>query len=240
MNGASYIRGRQSSETAARDDGDALSPTHSTVRARRAAIADLLATADALTVAELRARFGVSAATARRDLNALARAGLLARSHGGAMSAARQPIATIGILPAVPPTKDEIDAAHAVEREIEDEDTLFLDHSPFAFGVAELLARRRRPLRVITNGLAAASVLWRCDAPGISLVLTGGTLLPRHGAFVGPVTETTIRAHYADRAILAAVHDSDPRIESIRSAMRVNARTTVSCSTPPPLSYSMS
>lgn len=218
---------------------DSLSPKYST-RARRAAIADLLATVDALTVAELRERFGVSAATARRDLDALASAGLLARSHGGAMLAARQPIAIISTVPALPPTKDEIDAAHAVEREIEDEDTLFLDHSAFAFCVAERLSRRRRTLCVITNGLAAASVLSRCEGPSLSLVLSGGTLLPRPGAFVGPVTETTIRAHYADRAILGAECDADPRIESIRSAMRAHARTTmVSCATDPRRSASL-
>src|SRR5947207_8791615 len=67
---------------------------------RRARIAERVRSAGGVRAAELSAEFGVSADTIRRDLDELARAGLLARVHGGALPPA----------PAAP-------GAHAARRE---------------------------------------------------------------------------------------------------------------------------
>jgi len=60
-------------------------PPRLLVEERRRHILDLLATQERLTVEELVARFGVSAVTVRGDLDALAGAGEIVRSHGGAI-----------------------------------------------------------------------------------------------------------------------------------------------------------
>src|SRR5262250_2493126 len=52
---------------------------------RRSRINELIGARDRATVQELAARFGVSAVTIRSDLDALAKAGGLIRSHGGAL-----------------------------------------------------------------------------------------------------------------------------------------------------------
>src|SRR5262245_12077753 len=52
---------------------------------RRSRINEIIETRDRATVQELAARFGVSAVTIRSDLDALARAGGVVRSHGGAL-----------------------------------------------------------------------------------------------------------------------------------------------------------
>ena len=52
---------------------------------RRREIAEALRTTGAISVAEVEARFGVSAMTARRDLDELERRGVLRRTHGGAV-----------------------------------------------------------------------------------------------------------------------------------------------------------
>ena len=52
---------------------------------RRTLVAELLRSDGAVTVTDLRARFGVSPMTARRDLAVLADRGLARRTHGGAV-----------------------------------------------------------------------------------------------------------------------------------------------------------
>src|SRR5215468_12220404 len=52
---------------------------------RRSRINELIEARDRATVQELAARFGVSPVTIRGDLDALARAGGVIRSHGGAL-----------------------------------------------------------------------------------------------------------------------------------------------------------
>lgn len=57
------------------------------VNLRQQAILQLLETQGVVRVAELCERFGVSEMTVRRDLNELEQAGLIRRTHGGAVSA---------------------------------------------------------------------------------------------------------------------------------------------------------
>src|SRR5215468_6230293 len=52
---------------------------------RRSRINELIEARDRATVQELAARFGVSTVTIRSDLDALAKAGGVIRSHGGAL-----------------------------------------------------------------------------------------------------------------------------------------------------------
>ena len=53
--------------------------------ARRELVREMLLDAGAVTVGELRERFGVSPMTARRDLDELERRGVARRTHGGAV-----------------------------------------------------------------------------------------------------------------------------------------------------------
>ena len=53
---------------------------------RRAAIMDMLERTSSVQVADIAETFGVSSVTARADLDALASAGKLRRTHGGAVS----------------------------------------------------------------------------------------------------------------------------------------------------------
>ncbi|HEY7513015.1 MAG TPA: DeoR family transcriptional regulator, partial [Vicinamibacteria bacterium] len=55
------------------------------VEERRRRIMDLLEAQERVTVDELVSRFAVSAVTIRGDLDALANAGAVLRSHGGAL-----------------------------------------------------------------------------------------------------------------------------------------------------------
>src|SRR3954453_23713295 len=112
---------------------------------RRREIAEALRSSGAITVAEVEARFGVSAMTARRDLDDLERRGVLRRTHGGA------------VLPATSAHEDSfarrLKVAADAKRRLAEEavsrmragETVFLDSSTTAY----FLARR-----IIETGIA--------------------------------------------------------------------------------------
>src|SRR3954466_10053740 len=104
--------------------------------ARRREIAERLRNTGAVTVAEVEARFGVSAMTARRDLSELERRGVVRRTHGGAVlptvSAHEDSFAPR--LTTQPPAKRRM--AEAAVSRLSPRETVFLDSSTTAHFVA--------------------------------------------------------------------------------------------------------
>ncbi len=140
---------------------------------RRQAILRLLQEQGRVMVAELSERFGVSEVTVRSDLQALAHQGKIIRTHGGAVPAPldmedinleRRKLQHIR-------EKNAIGAAAA--ETIEEGDAVFLDSSSTALAIARNL-KRKRFVTVLTSSLAVAQEL--LDAPGVTVVLSGGVL----------------------------------------------------------------
>ncbi|MGI5246932.1 DeoR/GlpR family DNA-binding transcription regulator [Dactylosporangium sp. CA-139066] len=139
----------------------------------------LLAERGELSVAELAAQLKVSAVTVRGDLRALVAARRVVRTLGGAA------------LPA--------DAAELVHSG----DVVFLDDLvPVAAGLTAFAG-----VTVCTASLAVADVLRR--APGINLVLSGGTYDPATGLLLDPLAGPAFANLRADVAILGC-HGYEP------------------------------
>lgn len=83
---------------------------------------------------------------------------------------------------------------------VQDGDTLILDAGSTVAAFGQLLTRRR--LRIITNNLALLPFL--AEAPGLDLVVLGGTLRATSMSTVGPLALEAMRLMTADRAILGA------------------------------------
>jgi len=149
---------------------------------RQNQILELLQRQKRVAVADLSAYFGVSAATIRTDLSELERRGLLVRTHGGA------------ILPELNEREPAFAQRRSTRRDekfrigkaaaalVNDGEAVALDASTSALAVAEQI-KDRRELTVVTNSLMAAIEL--ADAPGISVVMPGGTLRPEAFSLVG-------------------------------------------------------
>ena len=124
-------------------------------------------------VAELSEQFGVSSATIRGDLNALAAERLLVRTHGGALVLDQDHLEFSfdyrRYLRAA--EKSRIGAAAAAM--IEDGEAIILDASTTALAVATQI-KDRRELTVMTNGVFIALAL--LDTPGITVLMPGGFL----------------------------------------------------------------
>ncbi|MFO7249950.1 MAG: DeoR/GlpR family DNA-binding transcription regulator [Actinomycetes bacterium] len=165
---------------------------------RLRAIVDTLRTCDTVTVAELAARHGVSEMTIRRDLDDLARQGVVRRIRGGAMSLllrGEEPPFAVREREAV---EEKRRIAAEVAALIADGEAVLLDSGTTALEVARALRERR--LTVVPLSLHAAREL--AGAPRIRLVLPGGEVRPGELDFIGPLAEKAIRSLRFDTAVI--------------------------------------
>ena len=126
---------------------------------RRRATTALLRERSYLPVGELCRRFGISEATARRDLVALTEQKAIVRTFGGGAMADydRRFTPFADRLKVSPRAKARI--AVAAASLITPGMTVFLDAGTTVSTVAERLRRRPMPVRVVTNSLAVADRL---------------------------------------------------------------------------------
>ena len=179
------------------DDGEN-APAHDLAARRRQRLGLIVDSRRAVRLDELSAALGVSQATVRRDLDALAATGRLRRVHGGAVAVDErldepQFDAKAGAAAA---EKLRI-GARAVEL-LEPDDTVYLDSGSTVLAAARLLHGWSR-LTVVTNSLPAAVEL---AGRGPRLIVIGGELRTTSRALVGPLTRLVLEDLHVDRALM--------------------------------------
>ncbi len=142
---------------------------------------------------------GASAASIRRDLRRLQQAGLLTRTHGGAMSNV-----AAAFEPSLAEKEDRFQPEKAAIARvaaglIEDGDTVLLDSGSTTFEIARLL-RQRREVTVVTNAINIARELASAD---VEVILTGGSLRGKTLSLVGPIAGATLEVLHVDKLFLA-------------------------------------
>jgi DeoR family transcriptional regulator of aga operon len=149
---------------------------------RRGLIATLVNQEGRVSVADLCARFGLSAATIRTDLDDLVHQGLVIRTHGGAIPTDhRNTEMSFEVRRRLcMAQKARIGAAAAAM--IVDGEAIVLDASTTALAVANAI-RGRHELTVLTNGLYIALALLLI--PGVTVLMAGGFLRPDSVSVVG-------------------------------------------------------
>ncbi len=159
----------------------------------------LLARQGRVGVTELAGRFGISEATARRDLETLAGQGRLQRIHGGALLAKDAP-------PELPILQREHEQAQEKQRIgqaaaalVGEGETVFLGSGTTVLEVARNL-RACQNLTVITNSLPVMNTL--AGAAGVTLIALGGMLRTSELSFIGHITEQALAEVRADRVII--------------------------------------
>jgi DeoR/GlpR family transcriptional regulator of sugar metabolism len=144
-----------------------------------------------VSVTELSASLEVSAVTIRSDLEFLERAGLLLRTHGGAvpMHLSEGTLSFAVRQGTNVQAKEHIGAAAAAL--VSDGEAIVLDSSTTAWHMARCLLTRR-DLTVVTTGLYVALELLR--APGISVIIAGGPIWREAASVVGQWDSEILRA----------------------------------------------
>ncbi|MGH3414418.1 MAG: DeoR/GlpR family DNA-binding transcription regulator [Marmoricola sp.] len=168
-------------------------------RRRRDRLVDAVE-AGQVDIVELAARFAVSPSTIRRDLAALAGAGRVMRTYGGAVGRTRGP----------EPSLRAKERRHTLEKDeigqvaatlVTPGDVVLLDAGTTVGRVAWHL-RHHEDLTVVTNGLSSLMALH--DAPLVEVILLGGRLRRPNEAFLGPETDHALHRIRPDIAFLGA------------------------------------
>jgi DeoR/GlpR family transcriptional regulator of sugar metabolism len=153
---------------------------------RQAKILDSLRAEGEVSVELLADRFGVSASTIRRDLNALSADGLLRRVRGGGgnVEPDRVPFSDVQ---RVRSAEKDLVATRAAAL-VEDGDVVLIDIGT----TTALLARhlRGRRLTVVTSSLAVIDQLR--DDDDVELIVLGGAVRKNYHSMVGVLTEQAL------------------------------------------------
>src|SRR2546430_11195808 len=161
----------------------------------------LLESRDCLQVLELSEAFAVSEVTVRSDLTTLAKQGLVARIRGG-VRALQLGQSEVGFDLRL---RLEVERKRAIGRRaaalLGEGDAVALDASTTAYYLA-LELRSKRELVVVTNGLLVATAL--ADAPGITVLVTGGTLRLSAMSLVGDLGTDVLRTTRINKGFLGA------------------------------------
>src|SRR6059058_3942442 len=161
----------------------------------------LLESRDSVHVSELAEAFAVSEVTVRSDLTSLAQQGLVARVRGG-VRALQQGQSEVGFDLRL---RLEVERKRAIARAaaamIGEGEAVALDASTTAYYLA-LELRNKRELVVVTNGLLVATAL--ADAPGITVLVTGGMLRLSAMSLVGDFGADVLRTTRINKGFFGA------------------------------------
>lgn len=167
---------------------------------RRLRIAEAVRSRGAVVVAELAVELDTSEMTVRRDLRAMARDGLLVRTHGGALLQAGLAHEPSYSDKATRAAAEKASIARLAAAMVRPGDSIVLGPGTTTFAVARLLVDSPE-LTVVTNSLLVAQALM--PAAHVEVILTGGTLRRSIHALVGPAAEESLRALRASQAFLS-------------------------------------
>jgi DeoR/GlpR family transcriptional regulator of sugar metabolism len=163
-------------------------------------VLQMLETRDSLHVAELAKTFSVSEVTIRSDLASLANQGLVARVRGGVRPLKQGQEVGFDLR-----LRLEVDRKRAIARAaaalVGEGEAVALDASTTAYYMA-LELRSKRELVVVTNGLLVATAL--ADAPGVTVLVTGGLLRLSAMSLVGDLGTDVLRTTRINKGFLGA------------------------------------
>ncbi len=167
---------------------------------RRDRILELIRERKKLTVNELCSLLNVSAATVRGDLRDLDRAGLLVRTHGGAIERSRARFEQVSSQRSTEHLAAKQTIAKRAACLVEEGETILLDTGTTTAELAKRLLDLKR-LTVVTNDLEIARILE--ESAGVEVVFLGGTVRKGHHCTVGPAGMRMGQELRVDKAFMA-------------------------------------
>jgi DeoR/GlpR family transcriptional regulator of sugar metabolism len=173
-------------------------------RQRQERILDHLRRHGGVRVSELVQLLDVSDMTIRRDIETLARRGLLERVHGGATALGGRSSEEPGFAAKSALAREQkIAIARAAAQLVGDRESVAISAGTTTLAVArELLSRT--DLTVVTNSPPVADLMHDTARPDRTVVLVGGVRTPSN-ALVGPVAVAALRTLHVD-TLLLGVH----------------------------------
>lgn len=176
---------------------------------RQDRILDQVAIHGAARVSELVDLLGVSDMTVRRDIDALAQRGLVARVHGGVTAATGRSAEEPGfVAKSTLQITEKVAIAREAVRLVEPGAAVAISAGTTTYEVARML-RQVEQLTVVTNSIPVAQLLHEDKRADMTVILTGGIRTPSD-ALVGPVAVGSLRGLHVDWLFMG-VHGIDLR-----------------------------
>jgi len=159
-----------------------------------------LEVAGRVSTADLETRLGVTAVTIREDLKFLEQKGLLARTRGGALARPGTGAEKALELTAMTNRGEKQAIGSYAASLIENGQTVIVDVGSSTTALANAMTADLHGVVVITNGLNIAMSLE--SLPGVSVIVTGGTLRPLQHSLVAPMGTLLLENLQADIAFI--------------------------------------
>jgi DeoR/GlpR family transcriptional regulator of sugar metabolism len=167
---------------------------------RQQRIQQFIARHHQVSVQALCDEFGISLATARRDLEALAEGGQVKRIHGGALVTHDGGTESPVLVRAGEQSDAKSRIGLAAAEMVRDGETIFLSSGTTVLEVA-LHLRRRSRLNVITNSLLVMNVL--AGLSDVTVVSLGGVFNRNEMSFIGHITQQALSEVRADKVFMS-------------------------------------
>jgi len=163
---------------------------------RRNLIIEMLTEKGTVTVNDLTSLLNTSAATIRSDLNQMEKAGLLTRTHGGAMLKEKVEEADPVFDRAYEIREKKFRAekqriGYSALKYIHEGQCIFLDASTTCFELAKYLSESKKRLTVATSGIATAAMLK--ENPYLTVIIIGGIVRNASNSVEGLLGEELLR-----------------------------------------------
>jgi DeoR/GlpR family transcriptional regulator of sugar metabolism len=170
---------------------------------RRRRIEMRLREAGSVTVAGLEEEFGISAATARRDLAVLERQGKAKRTHGGAVppGLAQHEDSFQQRLGEAVEAKKRL--ARAAAKLLGADETVYIDSSTTAYFAARRMLAEAPGVTYLTNLVPVMDLFSAADPARASMVGLGGIFRPLTLSFVGPCAIYAVESYLANRVFFS-------------------------------------
>lgn len=165
---------------------------------RRERIQEYLATHKIVRMDDLYGMLDTSEATVRRDLEWLERAGVVERTHGGAILSQRLALEPEYLLRAQKHIEEKRLIGALAASLIDDNDVVFINSGTTTTQVIHQI-RSEADISVFTNNLHAALEM---GEPGFHLYLIGGEFQPRSLSVAGRFAIENLKQVYANKTII--------------------------------------
>ena len=198
---------------------------------RRKAILEILDKRGSATVEDLSKALFTGEATVRRDLERMAKEGIITRTHGGAVKIDRGNIDFPLTFRESENTRIKDALCEAAAELISDGQSIFLDGSSTVMRLIPRIAFKKH-LKIVTNGVKTA---YELSGQGLdSVVCTGGTLSVASASLTGAETVEAVKKFNVDLFFFScrAVSDnglseSTQEVAEVKNAMAEHARKNV-------------
>ncbi|MBR5559411.1 MAG: DeoR/GlpR transcriptional regulator [Oscillospiraceae bacterium] len=168
---------------------------------RKELIKEMVSKYRIVRVSDLSERFQTSDVTIRRDLKELEEAGLLKRTHGGAIKVTNTAFDPALVDLETTQVAEKLQIAREAYKHINDNDAIVLDPSSTVAYLATLLkSGEKKNITLVTNSFK--EVMELVDCPEVEVIHIGGQLRHKLQSAIGPIAEASLRNLKVDKAFI--------------------------------------